>query len=385
VFADKGEIIMRNRIFPVLLTLVFSLTFFAGSAYADELSELRSALLGMRESMEEMRLRMAYLERQQAVQFTAPSAPDRPVVIAGQDAESGTLEKLANGNLNISGFVQPYYKWSEHSSGNDTFEVRRAFVTLDGDMANNIDYRAQVDAAAGSGDLLRDAWVRYKKYPHAKIKFGQFPTPYSYEWNISSAGLDTIERAQATTTIAHKRDIGVMLEGDPALAEEAAANYRPHSGVCVRQAFVTRENINDLLKHANVDPEADLFSLDIDGNDYWIWDAMEDFRPRMAVVEFNGYFGERSVTIPYDPDFVHRAKTPRGYGGASLPAFVKLGKRKGYALIGTVVCNAYFVRADAMTDDVREVAPGSVLARRVGGPNADKVLRGLKGLELVEV
>jgi hypothetical protein len=178
---------------------------------------------------------------------------------------------------------------------------------------------------------------------------------------------------------------GVMLEGDEELAKAAAANYRTHPGVRVRQAFVTRENINELLKETGVDPEADFFSLDIDGNDYWIWDAMQGFRPRVVVVEFNGYFGLRSVTIPYDPAFVHRAKTPRGYGGASLTAFVKLGKRRGYVLVGVVACNAYFVQSEALAGSVREISPESILTSEPSGPKAEKVLRGLQGLKLEEV
>jgi len=178
---------------------------------------------------------------------------------------------------------------------------------------------------------------------------------------------------------------GVMLEGDAELAEEAAVNYRGLPGVCVRQAFVNRENINDLLRETRVDPEADLLSIDIDGNDYWVWEAMQDFRPRVVIVEFNGYFGERSVTIPYDPGFVHRARTPRGYGGASLTAFTKLAKRKGYVLVGGVACNACFVLSSALANGVTEVPPETVFTSPGDSPKTQKVLRGLQGLPLEEV
>jgi hypothetical protein len=178
---------------------------------------------------------------------------------------------------------------------------------------------------------------------------------------------------------------GVMLEGNPELAAAAQVNYQPFPGVTVRHAFVSRENINGLLKESGVDPEADFFSLDIDGNDYWIWAAMEDFRPRVVVVECNGYFGRRAVTIPYDPQFAHRSRTPRGYAGASLPAFAKLARQKGYALVKAVSWNAFFVRRDVLAGGVQEIDADALPPLNTADPRIARILRGLEGLELVEV
>jgi hypothetical protein len=178
---------------------------------------------------------------------------------------------------------------------------------------------------------------------------------------------------------------GVMLEGSEEFTRAAQLNYQAFPGVTVRHAFVSRENINGLLKEAGVDEEADFFSLDIDGNDYWIWEAMQDFRPRVVVVEYNGFFGARSVTVPYNPTFVHRVRTPRGYCGASLPAFVKLARQKGYALVRTVACNAYFVRRDALTGGVQEIDAASLQQLDTADPRTARILKGLEGLELVEV
>lgn len=178
---------------------------------------------------------------------------------------------------------------------------------------------------------------------------------------------------------------GVMLEGSEEFAQAAQANYRAYPGVMVRQAFVSRENINGLLKETGVDAEADFFSLDIDGNDYWIWEAMKEFHPRVVAVEYNGYFGRRSVTVPYNPKFVHRARMPRGYAGASLPAFTKLARQKGYALVRRVSCNAYFVRRDALSGGVQEIDTASLPALDASDSRTARILRGLEGLELTEV
>jgi hypothetical protein len=178
---------------------------------------------------------------------------------------------------------------------------------------------------------------------------------------------------------------GVMLEGSEELAREAQANYRAFPGIMVRHAFVSRENINGLLKETGVDAETDFFSLDIDGNDYWIWEAMKDFRPRIVAVEYNGYFGTRSVTIPYNPDFVHRSGTPRGYCGASLLAFVKLARQKDYALVRTVSFNAYFARRDVLTGGVQEMDADRLPRLDATNPRTARILRGLAGLKLTEV
>ena len=80
--------------------------------------------------------------------------------------------------------------------------------------------------------------------------------------------------------------------------------------------------------------EIDLLSLDIDGIDYWIWEALEVIRPRVVVAEIQCIWGaDRAVTVPYDPQF--RAEYVQGFGiysGASLKAFIKLGSAQRLSL-----------------------------------------------------
>jgi len=107
---------------------------------------------------------------------------------------------------------------------------------------------------------------------------------------------------------------------------------------------LTAHNIEGALK--GMPDEIDLLSIDVDGNDYWLWNAIERISARLVVIEMNRALGPHvSVTIPYDPDF----KWDRGsYYGASLRALAKLGKEKGYRLIGCEPkgVNAFFLRND---------------------------------------
>jgi hypothetical protein len=120
---------------------------------------------------------------------------------------------------------------------------------------------------------------------------------------------------------------------------------------CLVEAWITRDNVNDLIRQNHISGEIDLLSIDVDGNDYWIWNALDVISPRVVIVECqaNNWGAERAVTIPYQEDFL--ADFSAGgetYCGASLPAMVNLGRRKGYRLVGVerYGFNAFFIRND---------------------------------------
>jgi len=116
-------------------------------------------------------------------------------------------------------------------------------------------------------------------------------------------------------------------------------------------AWITAENVDSLIGSNGFRGEIDLLSLDIDGIDYWLWNAIEVVSPRVVIAEVQAIWGsERSVTVPYSPDF--RAGFSKGFGiysGASLPAFVKLATKKGYRLVG---CERYGFNAVFLRNDV---------------------------------
>lgn len=115
----------------------------------------------------------------------------------------------------------------------------------------------------------------------------------------------------------------------------------------VKQEFITAENINQVLAKHDVPEAFDLFSLDIDSNDYWVWKALE-FRPRVVVVEYNPNLAiDESKTIPYDPGFCW---VDTKYYGASLLALKKLGDAKGYTLVYANGTNAFFVQTDQLVN-----------------------------------
>jgi hypothetical protein len=131
--------------------------------------------------------------------------------------------------------------------------------------------------------------------------------------------------------------------------------------------WITSDNINQLITSNNFEGEIDLLSIDIDGNDYWIWKAIQCVNPRVIILEYNTYWmADESVTVPYNPQFKAQIINGAYYCGASLAAFVSLGKELGYRLVGsnTRQFNAFFVRNDLGIDILPEVTAESCLSSK---------------------
>jgi hypothetical protein len=126
-------------------------------------------------------------------------------------------------------------------------------------------------------------------------------------------------------------------------------------------AWITKTNINNLIEEAGFVGEIDLLSIDMDGNDWWIWKAIECINPRVVIVEYNNLWGpNKCMTIPYKDDFKAVLNNyGLDYGGASLAAFIKLAKEKEYNLIGVEKYgfNAFFVKSNLAEQFWKEVSP----------------------------
>lgn len=141
---------------------------------------------------------------------------------------------------------------------------------------------------------------------------------------------------------------GMWIEG----REASCADLRIRFEAVLREgrlklinSFVTAENIDALITtHAGTD--IDFLSIDIDGNDYWIWKEIISISPRVVCIEYNGKFPpDLDWKQNYDPDFIWDGSD---WHGASLKALEKLGREKGYTLVATDLAgvNAFFVRDD---------------------------------------
>jgi hypothetical protein len=153
---------------------------------------------------------------------------------------------------------------------------------------------------------------------------------------------------------------GVWVEGS---ASNVAA-IRGHHAKAIKAGqlnvisqMVNAENINQIIRSSWPANELDILSIDIDGNDYWVWKAIDAVDPVLVIVEYNGRYGSSlSWTMKYNP--THSWPGGNSYYGASLKALEKLGREKGYALIGVdyMGVNAFFLRED-LVDEGRFPGP----------------------------
>ncbi len=145
---------------------------------------------------------------------------------------------------------------------------------------------------------------------------------------------------------------GLWIEGSEDFVSQINAKFQDviaNGRLRVKAAFITPENINGLIGE-HFTGEMDLLSIDIDGNDIHVLDAIDVIRPRVVIVEYNGKFPPpMNLVQRYNPE--HRWKGT-DYGGSSLVAITKVAGRKGYSLVGCGIAgvNAFFVRDDLLGD-----------------------------------
>jgi hypothetical protein len=146
---------------------------------------------------------------------------------------------------------------------------------------------------------------------------------------------------------------GLVIDGDTLNIERVRAqDYHWRHDLIAVCAFVDRDNVNGLFRDHGFTGPIGLLSVDIDGNDYWVWEAIDAVDPVIVVCEYNAVFGPtHAVTVPYDPAFQRtRAHSSNLFWGSSLQALCVLAERKGLSFVGANGAgnNAYFVRKDRL-------------------------------------
>lgn len=174
-------------------------------------------------------------------------------------------------------------------------------------------------------------------------------------------GVESYTEANTLFLLKHRHWRGLVIDGSPTHIDvirrsDTFWKYGLHADC----SFVTRDNINDIIARNGFRGDLGLLSVDIDGNDYWVWEAIDVVRPRIVVCEYNSLFGPlAAISIPYRAEFFRPASNaPRCYYGASITALDHLARRKGYRLVAgnSAGNNAFFVRDDCL-GDLRALTP----------------------------
>ena len=165
-------------------------------------------------------------------------------------------------------------------------------------------------------------------------------------------GAENYEEANTRFLLINNNWRGLNIDGSPEnIAQVRDTRLCWNSNLTAVSCFIDSDNINLLFaQNGFFKEDVGLLSIDIDGNDYWVWDKISDIEPVIVIVEFNSVFGAiHAVTVPYDPKFLrNKAHSSCLYFGASLRALELLGKHKCYALVGcnSAGNNVFFVLLD---------------------------------------
>ncbi len=146
---------------------------------------------------------------------------------------------------------------------------------------------------------------------------------------------------------------GLWIEGKKEYIDEmqkSFSGYLSQNRLAILHSFITAENIENLFSQGNVPKDIDLLSIDIDRNDFHVWNSITNYRPRVVIIEYNAIFSPADhFIVPYDPNATWDGSS---YFGASIDAYCQLGASKGYKLVGCSYAgvNAFFVREDLVAD-----------------------------------
>jgi len=183
---------------------------------------------------------------------------------------------------------------------------------------------------------------------------------------------------------------GLFIDGNAALVERGRAFYAEHPDTSLYppvfvNAKVTPATVNDVVASAGFTGEIDFLSIDIDGNDYWVWDALTVVAPRVVLIETHPELGHRSRVAPYAEDPVHVPGAPAHFLGASPAAMTALAARRGYRLVAAnrFGFNLFYVREDLATPTMRSIRPDDVFrhARAKARELPESALAGLPFVE----
>ena len=191
-------------------------------------------------------------------------------------------------------------------------------------------------------------------------------------------GVETFREANCRFLLMNRNWKGLVFDGDETHMA-ALRNERIHwmYDLTARSAFVTTENIDELITREEFGGPLGILSIDIDGNDYWVWKAIKSVNPAIVICEYNPILGDtHAISVPYDPNFRRfNAHFSGLFFGCSIEALRQLAKQRGYSFVGSNSngINAFFVRNDlagpvlAKLEDTRAFASRHRDSRSAGG------------------
>lgn len=168
--------------------------------------------------------------------------------------------------------------------------------------------------------------------------FEIIPSDEQNHWCCEFGAWDGKHCSNTNHLISSKNWTPILIEANPVKFKDLKLTYKDRPSAILVNEFVTisgQSSLDNILERVGTPKDFDLLSIDIDGNDYYIWKSLEVFRPKVVVIEFN-------PCIPDNIEFVQRPE-PMRKQGTSLLSMTLMAKDKGYELICVNAENAFFV------------------------------------------
>jgi hypothetical protein len=213
-------------------------------------------------------------------------------------------------------------------------QIQAELNTKKKDITNLSDVEFQVFSQFGDDGIIQ--WL-----------IGNLPIPHK---TFIEFGVENYKESNTRFLLISNYWSGLVIDGDEqnikSIRNQSIINFYD---ILPIQAFINKDNINQLINQARFNPEVGILSIDIDGNDYWVWKEINCINPIIVISEYNSLFGfNHPYTIEYKTDFVRGKSLPFNFYGSSLLSLYNLSKDKGYTFIGcnSAGNNAYFIRND---------------------------------------
>lgn len=189
-------------------------------------------------------------------------------------------------------------------------------VTRWPDEIDLVKFEASIFSQGGEDGVIERVFKEIEPTSHFAIEFGCS---------------DGVVNSNVRHLITNRGWSGLLIDGDKQLVEKAKKAYEKFPKAKIVNAWVYPGNVDILFEQHGVPADVDMLVIDIDSNDYYVWKAIHDFRPKLVVIEYNANFAPpQKAVVDFHPLNYWDGSD---YFGASIQSFYELGKKKGYDLI----------------------------------------------------
>lgn len=175
--------------------------------------------------------------------------------------------------------------------------------------------------------------------------------PDSNKWAVEFGAWDGKHLSNVFHFISTADWNAILIESDLEKYNKLRSNMEDWPKAECINIIVSLENtLDEILSDTTIPYNFDVLSIDIDGMDYWIWDSLKEYNPKIVIIEYNYTLKDANVVLKYDSNYIYDSSADNY--GASAPALISLGKSKGYDIIGQTRTNLIFIKTELNTFNI---------------------------------